>query len=94
MHVHCRIIDKQDGVRLLWSLLKSPNAEVRDIISQLVDISRIHCYGLIGPSLCSVGYLSMYTKCQRCWRACSFFCRGFGTYSGFAEVRRCGSMFY
>lgn len=24
----CRIIDKQDGVRLLWSLLKSPNTEV------------------------------------------------------------------
>ena len=23
-----RIIDKQDGVRLLWSLLKSPNTEV------------------------------------------------------------------
>ena len=24
-----RLIDKQDGVRLLWSLLKSPNPEVR-----------------------------------------------------------------
>lgn len=23
-----RLIDKQDGVRLLWSLLKSPNTEV------------------------------------------------------------------
>ncbi len=24
----CSVIDKQDGVRLLWSLLKSPNTEV------------------------------------------------------------------
>ena len=28
-----RIIDKQDGVRLLWSLLKSPNPEVSAIIN-------------------------------------------------------------
>ena len=24
----CRVIDRQDGVRLLWSLLRSPNPEV------------------------------------------------------------------
>ena len=27
----CSVIDKQDGVRLLWSLLKSPNLEVSTV---------------------------------------------------------------
>ena len=29
-----RVIDKQDGVRLLWSLLKSPNPEVLNNITE------------------------------------------------------------
>ena len=39
--VCCSIIDKQDGVRLLWSLLKSPNPEVVNIYHSFTVVTII-----------------------------------------------------
>ena len=36
-----RVIDKQDGVRLLWSLLKSPNPEV---LNDMIDDTETSCF--------------------------------------------------
>ena len=58
----CRLIDKQDGVRLLWSLLKSPNTEVSTVcvcVHNHLAVRKALTHDA-GTGMCCMGHMSMH----------------------------------